>query len=132
MYLVSNLSFDLSVVMAVNLSIVMAVDLVPDPPLSSKEKLVGKGPIGSRREIAITGVEVEDDFDFVEGDITRSIVNGIPLIDFSERVLHFLLQEIGIIVVIKLLGQNIGENSGVPPVGGESLTVDTVMVNDDR
>ncbi|MFQ6642494.1 hypothetical protein Gotur_018663 [Gossypium turneri] len=24
------------------------------------------------------------------------------------------------------------ENSGVPPVGGESLTVDTVMVNDDR
>ncbi|MBA0861409.1 hypothetical protein Goshw_027583 [Gossypium schwendimanii] len=81
--------------MAVNLSVVMAVDLVPDPPLSSKERLVGKGPIGSRREIAITGVEVEDDFDFVEGDITRSIVNGIPLIDFSERTLYvFQLMDI--------------------------------------
>ncbi|MBA0590924.1 hypothetical protein Gorai_019613, partial [Gossypium raimondii] len=83
-------------------------DLVLDPPLSLKERLVGKGPVGSWREIAIIGVEVEDDFDFMEGDITRSIVNDIPLIDFLERVLHFLLQGIGIIVVSKLLGQNIG------------------------
>ncbi|MBA0654131.1 hypothetical protein Goklo_021205 [Gossypium klotzschianum] len=55
----------------------MAVDLVLDPPLSSKERLVGKGPIGSMRENRITAVEVEDDFDFMEGDITRSIVSNI-------------------------------------------------------
>ncbi|PPD71594.1 hypothetical protein GOBAR_DD31511 [Gossypium barbadense] len=169
--------------MAIGLSVVMAVDLVLDPPLSLKERLVGKGPVGSRREIAIIGVEVEDDFDFMEGDITRSIVNDIPLIDFLERVLHFLLQGIGIIVVSKLLGpldygkylivqswsidfnpaqpfpnivmswirlpglprlyEHVKEicsnmepcpraNGSVPSFGGESLTVDAVMVNDDR
>ncbi|MBA0770668.1 hypothetical protein Gotri_019273 [Gossypium trilobum] len=82
----------------------MAVDLVPDPPLSSKERLVGKGPIGSMRKNRITAVEVEDNFDFVEGDITRLIVTSIPSIDFSERVLLFLLQEMGTTVVIKILG----------------------------
>ncbi|PPD71595.1 hypothetical protein GOBAR_DD31512 [Gossypium barbadense] len=102
----------------------MAVDLVPDPPLSSKERLVGKGPICSMRENRITAVEVEDNFDFVEGDITRSMVTSIPSIDFSERVLLFLLQEMGTTVVIKILGLNIGY--------GESLMVDTVMVDDDR
>ncbi|MBA0590922.1 hypothetical protein Gorai_019611 [Gossypium raimondii] len=60
------------------------------------------------RENSITAVEVEDNFDFVEGDITRSIVTSIPSIDFSERVLLFLLQEMGTTVVIKILGLNIG------------------------
>ncbi|MBA0861341.1 hypothetical protein Goshw_027009 [Gossypium schwendimanii] len=73
----------------------MAVDLVLDPPLSLKERLVGKSPIGSRRENTITTVEMEDDFDFMEGDITRSIVTSIPSIDFSKRVLLFLLQPYG-------------------------------------
>ncbi|MBA0561301.1 hypothetical protein Golob_018145, partial [Gossypium lobatum] len=91
----------------VDLSVLMAVDLVPDPPLSLKERLVGKSPIGSRRENTITVVEMEDDFDFVEGDITRSIVTSIPSIDFSKRVLLFLLHEMGTIVVIKLLDRNI-------------------------
>ncbi|MBA0861342.1 hypothetical protein Goshw_027009 [Gossypium schwendimanii] len=95
----------------VDLSVFMAVDLVLDPPLSLKERLVGKSPIGSRRENTITTVEMEDDFDFMEGDITRSIVTSIPSIDFSKRVLLFLLHEMGTIVVIKLLDRNIGYTS---------------------
>ncbi|MBA0630293.1 hypothetical protein Godav_002408 [Gossypium davidsonii] len=86
----------------------MAVGSTLGPPLSWNERLVGKDLVSSRRGIIATGVEVEDDFDFIEGDITRSIVNGIPLIIFSERVQHFLGKDMANTIVIKLLGRNIG------------------------
>lgn len=44
----------------------------------------------------------------MEGDITKSFVNGIPYIEFSERVNQFLINYVVNTVVINLLGQNIG------------------------
>ncbi|MBA0814392.1 hypothetical protein Gohar_020224 [Gossypium harknessii] len=86
----------------------MAVGSTLGLPLSWNERLVGKDLVSSRRGIIAIAVEVEDDFDFIEGDITRSIVNGIPSIIFSKRVQHFLGKDMANTIVIKLLGRNIG------------------------
>ncbi|PPR83722.1 hypothetical protein GOBAR_AA36990 [Gossypium barbadense] len=50
-----------------------------------KEKLMGQSSMAN-----ISGLEEDEDFGVMEGDIQKSIVNGIPSIDFSERV-HQLL-----------------------------------------
>ncbi|KAH1107096.1 hypothetical protein J1N35_010864 [Gossypium stocksii] len=68
---------------------------------------MGKGPIDSRKGSVVIGLGVEDDFDFMDGDITISIINGIPSIVFSERVRHLLVKDIANTMVIKLLGRNI-------------------------
>ncbi|MBA0822123.1 hypothetical protein Goarm_018938, partial [Gossypium armourianum] len=71
----------------------MAVDPNLDPPLSWKERLVGKGFVESKNGNVVASLGVEDYFDFEDGDIKRSFVNGIPLIVFSERVQHLLVKD---------------------------------------
>ncbi|MBA0804720.1 hypothetical protein Gohar_004288 [Gossypium harknessii] len=41
-------------------------------------------------------------------DVKKSVVNGIPLIEFSKRIHQLLVNEMSISVVFKLLGRNIG------------------------
>ncbi|PPS19290.1 hypothetical protein GOBAR_AA01277 [Gossypium barbadense] len=48
------------------------------------------------------------DLEFVDGDIRRSNLNGIPAIDFSERINKILIKGMELTVVVKLLGRNIG------------------------
>ncbi|PPD90413.1 hypothetical protein GOBAR_DD12646 [Gossypium barbadense] len=50
----------------------------------------------------------DEDFDLSKADVKCSLVNGIPSIDFSERVNQILNKGMAFTVVIKLLGQNIG------------------------
>ncbi|KAH1073025.1 hypothetical protein J1N35_025353, partial [Gossypium stocksii] len=45
---------------------------------------------------------------FLDGDIKRSSVNGVPSIEFLDRVNQLLIKEMSTSVVLKLLGQNIG------------------------
>ncbi|MBA0562706.1 hypothetical protein Golob_007731, partial [Gossypium lobatum] len=42
-------------------------------------------------------------FDFLEGDVKKSIVDGIPPIDFSERIHRQLIKDLKIIVILKLM-----------------------------
>ncbi|KAH1090889.1 hypothetical protein J1N35_018146 [Gossypium stocksii] len=49
-----------------------------------------------------------DAFDFLEGDIQKTVVNGLPSITFSDRIHQILLQGLDNTVVLKLLGRNIG------------------------
>ncbi|KAH1072805.1 hypothetical protein J1N35_025133 [Gossypium stocksii] len=44
----------------------------------------------------------------LEGDVKKSMVDGIPLIEFSKRIHQLLVNEMSISVVFKLLGRNIG------------------------
>ncbi|MBA0731152.1 hypothetical protein Golax_020607 [Gossypium laxum] len=56
----------------------MVVDLDAVPTLSSRDKLLGKRVVGIEETNVVSGIGVNEDFDFLEGDVTRSIVNGIP------------------------------------------------------
>ncbi|MBA0610603.1 hypothetical protein Godav_011424 [Gossypium davidsonii] len=53
-------------------------------------------------------MDEEDDFVFAEGDITSSFVNGTPSINFFDKVNQFLIKDMANIMVINLLGRNIG------------------------
>ncbi|MBA0829624.1 hypothetical protein Goarm_014216 [Gossypium armourianum] len=51
---------------------------------------------------------MDDDFFLLDGDIKRSSVNGIPSIEFSDRVNQILIKNMATSVVLKLVGRNIG------------------------
>ncbi|MBA0729545.1 hypothetical protein Golax_025593 [Gossypium laxum] len=77
--------------------VVMTMDIAVDAPtkvmLSWKDRLMGKGIFGSRKSINPNGLEDNDDFEILEGDVTRSIVNKIPSIQFSNRVHQLLIKD---------------------------------------
>ncbi|MBA0844241.1 hypothetical protein Goarm_001351, partial [Gossypium armourianum] len=52
----------------------------------------------------VSGVE----FSLLKGDVNKSVVNGIPSIEFSKRIQQFLVKEMSTSVVLNLLGRNIG------------------------
>ncbi|PPR87700.1 hypothetical protein GOBAR_AA32989 [Gossypium barbadense] len=77
--------------------------------ISWKDKLLGVNPGATDNEkLESPSAVIDDELKFFEGDIQRSIVNGIPAIDFSERIQKILFKEMEVAVVIKLLGRNIG------------------------
>ncbi|KAK5792485.1 hypothetical protein PVK06_033599 [Gossypium arboreum] len=49
-----------------------------------------------------------DNFSITEQDVKKSVVDGVPSIDFSERVYQLLEKEMSTYVVLKMLGQNPG------------------------
>ncbi|KAK5776573.1 hypothetical protein PVK06_044533 [Gossypium arboreum] len=75
----------------------MAIDLPSVLALSWRDKVLGRGYSDS---------VYKEDLDFIERDITRSIVNGIHAIDFFERIQNILVRDMAIAVVVKLLGHN--------------------------
>ncbi|KAK5840676.1 hypothetical protein PVK06_009579 [Gossypium arboreum] len=86
----------------------MMVDPRPTPNLSWKDTLMGIGT-GNIAKTAMTnsGMGDDDHLEFLEGDIDRSTVNGIPAIDFSDSIQRILFKEMETMVVLKLLGRNI-------------------------
>ncbi|MBA0803674.1 hypothetical protein Gohar_013861 [Gossypium harknessii] len=83
-------------------------------------------PMSSSTATENSGVGAEDDLEFLEGDILRDIVNGIPAIDFSKRIQQILLKEMDQTVVLKLLGKNIGYgalNSWIRPTKPFQLNI---------
>lgn len=79
------------------------VALPVDSTTPWKDKLNGNslGTMG-------TGLEEKDDFELLEGDFQKSVVNGTPSIKFSERIRQILLKDMENSGVLKLLGLNIG------------------------
>ncbi|KAA3486878.1 LINE-1 reverse transcriptase isogeny [Gossypium australe] len=63
----------------------MMVDLASEQNISWRDKLVGQlSKEGSN------GSESKEDFEILEGDIQKSVVNGVPSINFSDRIFQFL------------------------------------------
>ncbi|MBA0766809.1 hypothetical protein Gotri_015813 [Gossypium trilobum] len=71
----------------------MLIDSIVEPVLSWKDKLLGQSSKANR-----SGLEEGNDFNLMEGDIQKSIVNGIPSIDFSKRIHQFLIKDMENIV----------------------------------
>ncbi|KAK5803079.1 hypothetical protein PVK06_030720 [Gossypium arboreum] len=69
---------------------VIAVDSTPVPPLSWKDMVLGKGSTVSNGESDSNAAN--EVFSFLEGDVKKSIVNGIPAIDFSDRIQKLLVK----------------------------------------
>ncbi|KAK8310701.1 hypothetical protein V6Z11_D02G201000 [Gossypium hirsutum] len=89
----------------------MVVDDEPKSMLSWKDKLLGNLASGSK-ELG-TQIWFGDDgkIELMDKDITRLVVNAIPVINFSERVNQILTKNMATTVVFKLLGQSIGYNA---------------------
>ncbi|KAG8498383.1 hypothetical protein CXB51_007409 [Gossypium anomalum] len=81
-------------------------NLLSDPSTKKKDMVLRKGFIESKgvSEVGFT----DRDLSFLEGDIKKSVVNGIPAIDFSSKVHKLLVNDMSTFVIIKLLGRNIG------------------------
>lgn len=52
--------------------------------------------------------ECTEDFEFLEGDVKKTIFNSIPAIEFSDCIQQILFKDMETMVVLKLLGRNIG------------------------
>ncbi|MBA0816433.1 hypothetical protein Gohar_001098 [Gossypium harknessii] len=81
----------------------MVMDLSAEQIISWKDKLVGQSSKFNRN-----GLEEKEDFDLVEGDIQKSIVNGIPSLEFLDRIHQILIRDMKNTMILKLLGRNIG------------------------
>ncbi|MBA0787943.1 hypothetical protein Gotri_025151 [Gossypium trilobum] len=62
------------------------------------------------RFVRFVGFDImkSEDFTFSEGDILKSTINGMPVIDFSEQIQKILVKDMENTVVVKLLGHDIG------------------------
>ncbi|XP_016675865.1 uncharacterized protein [Gossypium hirsutum] len=89
----------------------MAVDTEPQQIISWKDKLLGNhvdGPISDR---LMTPEGNDNDFVLLDGDVNTSIIDGIPAIEFSDRIKEIFFKEMELTVIVKLLGRNIGYNT---------------------
>ncbi|PPD93498.1 hypothetical protein GOBAR_DD09564 [Gossypium barbadense] len=85
---------------------VMVVDSTPTPTLSRNDLVLGKSSLELNE---VSGDHfVDGGFSLIEGDVKKSVANGIPFIDFSDREHQLLVKEMSTSVVLKLLGRNIG------------------------
>ncbi|MBA0794236.1 hypothetical protein Gohar_018586 [Gossypium harknessii] len=84
------------------------MDLSNEPTLSWKDKLVSKRQSDSKKTVEFLYSKGDDDFEFCEGDIRKSAINGISSIEFLERVHQFLVRDMSTMVVLKLLRRNTG------------------------
>lgn len=75
-----------------------SLDSTLTPGMSWRDKVLGQGTFRS---------SCDEDFEFIEGDVTKSNVNGIWTINLSERVQQNLVRDMATTVVVKLLGRNL-------------------------
>lgn len=54
------------------------------------------------------GIEEKDEFEILDGDVRRSVVNGTPSIEFFDSINQILVKDMETAIVLKLLGRNIG------------------------
>lgn len=81
----------------------MMIDLSLEKPISWRDMLVGQ-----LSKDTFNGSEGKNDLDILDGDIQKSVVNGVPSISFSDKIHKILIQGMKNIVILKLLGRNIG------------------------
>ncbi|PPD73539.1 hypothetical protein GOBAR_DD29535 [Gossypium barbadense] len=81
----------------------LLVDLTIEPITPWKNKLIGQSS-----NIEGKGLEEKEEFELLEGDILKSVINGTPSVEFSNRIHQILIRDMENTVVLKLLGHNIG------------------------
>ncbi|KAK5832604.1 hypothetical protein PVK06_016406 [Gossypium arboreum] len=68
----------------------MMIELSSDQPTSWRDMLVGQSSKNGSN-----GLDEKEAFDILEGDIQRTVVNGVPSITFSERIHQIFIQGMG-------------------------------------
>ncbi|MBA0626805.1 hypothetical protein Godav_004406 [Gossypium davidsonii] len=91
-----------------DLDVNIAIGLTPTSGSSWKEMLLKGGSFESMTIFSGSDILDIEDFEFTERDVVKSNVNGIPTINFSERIRHLLVKDVDTTMVVKLLGRNIG------------------------
>ncbi|GMI82618.1 hypothetical protein HRI_001931100 [Hibiscus trionum] len=77
-----------------------------DPkPSSYKDSLMHGNPLDPREDDDCFD---DDDIELIEGDVIRSVEDGLICIDFSDRVQELSEKCFDLTVVVKLLGRRIG------------------------
>ncbi|KAK5841946.1 hypothetical protein PVK06_004272 [Gossypium arboreum] len=79
--------------------------------LSWKDRLMGLGFYQNETLTNAAEAEEDEDFELSTDDMERSIINGVPSINFSDRITQILINHMQLTIVIKLLGRNIGYNA---------------------
>lgn len=69
---------------------------------------MGENPCDLGMKNDETTFDKDVEFVFVERDIMRSFINGIPSINFLERINQLLIKDMSYAMVIKLLGRALG------------------------
>ncbi|KAH1097422.1 hypothetical protein J1N35_014343 [Gossypium stocksii] len=80
----------------------MVIERPSDQATTWKDMLVGQSLKGGANDS--DGKEV---FDILEGDIQRSVVNGVPFISFSDQIHKILLQGMDNTVALTLLAETL-------------------------
>ncbi|KAK8564737.1 hypothetical protein V6N12_058320 [Hibiscus sabdariffa] len=80
----------------------------PTPPMqtSFKDKLLGSD--STKHPMETEEALEDDDIEILEGDVIRSMVDGVISIEFSERIQTLAVKSLDQTVVVKLLGRRIG------------------------
>ncbi|XP_016675437.2 uncharacterized protein [Gossypium hirsutum] len=81
----------------------MLIDSSPEKSISWRDMLVGQPS-----KDTLIDLEENDDLNILDGDIQKTVVDGVPSISFSERIHKILIQGMENTVILKLLGRNIG------------------------
>ncbi|PPD95294.1 hypothetical protein GOBAR_DD07669 [Gossypium barbadense] len=84
------------------------VDRVPLVSTSWRDMVLGKGSIDWEKESDLAVFEENEDLEFLEGDVLKSTIDGILSINFSDHIQQILVKDMELMVVVKLLGWNIG------------------------
>ncbi|PPS16480.1 hypothetical protein GOBAR_AA04074 [Gossypium barbadense] len=71
----------------------MLIDLTAEQSISWRDKLVDH-----LSKVDCKASEEKEDFDILEGDINKSFINGIPSINFSDRVYQILIRDTGMVM----------------------------------
>ncbi|KAH1031252.1 hypothetical protein J1N35_043426 [Gossypium stocksii] len=80
---------------------VMVVDPLPVSSLSWKDKLLGKGSLD--QAVNTEDQSAADGFLLSDQDVKKSLVDGVPSIDFSDRVFQILEKEMSTSIILKML-----------------------------
>ncbi|KAG8488375.1 hypothetical protein CXB51_016356 [Gossypium anomalum] len=89
----------------------MARDSDSQPVMSWKDKLLGGQTIESTLDCSVPIAGNENDFELLKGDVNTTIIDGVPVVTFSNHIKDILFREMELTVIVKLLGHNIGYNA---------------------
>ncbi|MBA0696253.1 hypothetical protein Goari_002825, partial [Gossypium aridum] len=65
------------------------------------DKVLRKGNVDGEKVSSLVVVEDNEDLEFLEGDVIKSTINGISLINFSDHIQYILVKDMELTVMVK-------------------------------
>ncbi|MBA0570480.1 hypothetical protein Golob_004135, partial [Gossypium lobatum] len=79
----------------------MVMDRDPPVGVSWRDKVLTKGNVDGEKVSNLVVVEDNEDLEFLEGDVIKSTINGISLINFSDHIQYILVKDMELTVMVK-------------------------------